>query len=221
MIPKVESPEEVRAIGAMVEILEVERGLEKGHIGFSVAVETAKGFMNMAAIAQSSTRNRSLALGTEDFLRDIRVDLSMGDELLFPKMQTVIVARATGLQPRGLVGSFANYKDIEGLRAVARKSFKMGFVGASCIHPDQVAVLKSAFAGDQEAVERARQIVAAYEEAVAKGSGAISVDGVMVDVPVAERALQIVRRHQSIQALEAETRLRIENARARDGKNHA
>ena len=49
-----------------------------------------------------------------------------------------------------------------------------------------------------EGVAEARAIVAAYERALADGSGAIELDGRMIDVPVAERARAVVATAERI-----------------------
>ena len=59
-------------------------------------------------------------------------------------------------------------------------------------------VLNEAFSPAPEAVERARAIVAAYDRALAEGSGAIELDGAMIDVPVAERARATVAMAERI-----------------------
>ncbi|MBI2586410.1 MAG: hypothetical protein HYW28_11175 [Rhodospirillales bacterium] len=49
-------------------------------------------------------------------------------------------------------------------------------------------------------IDLARRIVEAYRAAEDQGLGAIAVDGKMVDVPVAERAEALLRRHAAIAA---------------------
>ena len=52
-------------------------------------------------------------------------------------------------------------------------------------------------------VDEARRVVEAYDEALARGEGAITVDGKMVDVPVAERAKAVLRIADAIAARQA------------------
>ena len=47
---------------------------------------------------------------------------------------------------------------------------------------------------------QARKIIAAYETAKADGIGAIKVDGMMIDVPVALRAERLLARYEAIMA---------------------
>ena len=66
------------------------------------------------------------------------------------------------------------------------------------IHPNQVAVINRIFLPSPEELEQARRIVAAFDEARARGSAAISFEGRMIDTPVAERARNLVQLAEAI-----------------------
>ena len=192
LCPMVDSAEHVVALGETVAELEAERGIPAGRIRLCLAVETAKGYLNLREIARADPRSVALSLGSEDF------GLSMGmmpdEETLYgPKQQVVACAAEAGLLPMGFVGSIAEFRDIDAFRRIVRRSKKMGLMGATCIHPNQVRVCNEEFGPTEEDIEAARRVVAAYDEAQARGEGAISVDGRMVDVPVAERARAVLR----------------------------
>ena len=95
--------------------------------------------------------------------------------------------------PSGFVGSIAEFRDVDAFRRIVRRSKKMGLRGATCIHPNQVRICNEEFGPSEAETEEARRIVAAYDEALARGDGAITVDGKLVDVPVAERARAVLR----------------------------
>ena len=69
-----------------------------------------------------------------------------------------------------------------------------GFDGKGVIHPGQVKPVHQAFAPSPEQIEKAQRIVAALEEAQAKGSGVVSLGTKMIDAPVVRRALKILER---------------------------
>jgi len=77
---------------------------------------------------------------------------------------------------------------------------RLGFVGASVIHPSQVAILNEEFRPSRDEIDHACRVLAAYEKALAGGVGAVTVDGKMIDVPVVERARLLVEREQVIAA---------------------
>jgi len=70
----------------------------------------------------------------------------------------------------------------------------MGFEGMGCIHPMQIEIIHQAFAPSPNELEKALKIVAAYEDAQARGLGVVSLGSKMIDAPVVHRALKLVAR---------------------------
>lgn len=196
-LTKVDSAEHVRLIEEVVAELEAERGLAPGTISFDVMVETAAAWFDMPAIAQSSARNVAMTLGGEDFALSVGM-VPDADGLFMPKQQLAIAARSAGIMPLGFIGTVADYKDLDGFRDTVRRSRRLGFLGASVIHPGQIAILNEEFSPSAAEVASAQKIVAAYREATAAGRGSIAVDGKMIDVPVVFRAEQLLARHIAI-----------------------
>src|SRR5215472_5738675 len=197
MLTKVDSAEHVLAVAEIVAELEAERGLPLGRIQFAVLVETASGFFHIEAIAKSHPRVVALSLGTEDFTADVGM-LPDPEGLLYPKQHTLFAARAAGILPMGFVGSIADFRDQEAFRAIVRRSKRLGFVAASAIHPLQVPVLNEEFSPTAAEVERAQRMVAAYDAAFAQGLGAMQFEGAMIDVPVVQRAQNVIKRAAAI-----------------------
>jgi citrate lyase subunit beta/citryl-CoA lyase len=90
--------------------------------------------------------------------------------------------------------------DLDGLADQARLARSLGLRGKACIHPSQVPVVNDAFTPDAQSVDWARRVIAAAEAAADEGSGAILVDGAMVDAPVVGRARRIVSESERSQA---------------------
>jgi citrate lyase subunit beta/citryl-CoA lyase len=197
MLTKADSPEFVQAVAEIVDELEAERGLKPGTIQFIVLVETAAGFFRIQEIAKSHQRVVALSLGTEDFTADVGM-LPDPEGLLYPKQHTLFAARAAGILPMGFVGSIADFRDQDAFRAIVRRSKRLGFVAASAIHPLQVPVLNEEFSPTTAEVERAERMVAAYDAAFAQGLGAVQFEGAMIDVPVVQRAKNVIARAQAI-----------------------
>jgi citrate lyase subunit beta/citryl-CoA lyase len=199
MLTKVDSPEHVQAVAGIVDELEAERGLPAGRIQFVALVETVEGFFRMEAIAKSHPRLVGLSLGTEDFTASAGM-LPDPEALLYPKQHTVFAARAAGILPLGFVGSIADFRDQDAFRAIVRRSKRLGFVGASGIHPLQIPVLNEEFAPTADEVDRAERMVVAYDKAHAEGLGAVQFEGAMIDIPVVERARTVLLRAAALRA---------------------
>ena len=191
MIPKVNRPEDLHAVSVLLTQLEMATDLEVGKIALQAQIESAEGLTNAEAIASATDRLEALHFGPGDFAATVRMPLTSigvmdewdeaypGHRFHYAMQRIVVAARAAGV--RVLDGPVADYGDEEGLRNSSLRARSLGFDGKWCIHPVQVTAVNEAFSPTDEEVEWAEKVVAAYEEANAACSGAVSVDGQMVD----------------------------------------
>lgn len=193
-VPKVESAEQVKKIDAYLSNLEVQNGLKVGSIQLAVLIETAKGYMNLTSILQSSNRIQSTSLGAEDFVEDLqmKINASTAEALKNIRMQICIAARAYDIVPMGLMSSIANYTDLEEIAQSARLAYEHGFSGNSCIHPSNVEILNNAFMPTEEEILEAKQIIEFFEKAILEGLAAINFNGRMIDIPHYEKAKRLL-----------------------------
>ena len=68
----------------------------------------------------------------------------------------------------------------------------MGFEGMGCVHPVQIEIIHRVFMPSAGELEKAMKIVAAFEEAQARGLGVVSLGSKMIDAPVVQRAVKLV-----------------------------
>ena len=191
LLPKCENPESVAELSALLDGLEAASGLEPGGTKIMPLVETACGGLAAASIAAASPRVTGLCFGAEDFTRDIGAQrTAAGNETAYARAAIVLAARAAGVQ--ALDSVYPDTGDETGLAAYCAASRAMGFDGVGLVHPRQIAIAHLAFSPRPAEVDEARRTVAALEEARASGMGVASLDGKMVDAPVAERARRIV-----------------------------
>ena len=147
------------------------------------------------AIARSSDRIATMSIGVEDYCLELGVEPSAdGMELLYPVAHLVTVCKVVGVQPTGLIGSIAGFRDLAVFEGAAQRARQLGCEGAGCIHPDQVTVLNRVFTPDPAKVEYARRVVEAFEDGVRRGTASVNLDGKMVDVPVYKRAQVVLAR---------------------------
>ena len=155
-------------------------------------VETADAFFRLREIAKASPRIVALSLGAEDFALSLSME-PIGETLQLAKQTMIIAARAAGILPLGFMGTVAEFADLDAFRETINRSRKFGFAGGTCVHPSQVAILNEEYGYSAEDVDRARRMIATYDDAMAKGLGAVTFEGKMIDVPVVERAQAIIR----------------------------
>lgn len=192
LIPKVETPEQVVAADLRIGKIKADYGINR-YIWLMPILESALGIENAFAIARSSEQIVALTIGLEDYTADLGVvKTPAGNESLYARQRVVNTARAAGIQAIDSV--FGDVGDMPGLRAWGTNSRALGFEGMGCVHPAQIAIIHEAFAPTASEIEKARRIVAAYEEAQAKGLGVVSLGSKMIDPPVVQRALKLVAR---------------------------
>jgi len=193
VLPKVNDPGLVREVAARLDRLESAQGLDAGKIRLIAQIEDVHALPRLDQIAGSSPRLLGMILGSEDFSASAGME-PVPEALLAPNQQIVFACRRAGLLPFGFPGSIADFSDLERFRATIRLARQLGFVGAFCIHPNQVGILNQEFTPSQQGIADARGILAAYEAALRSGQGATAYDGKMIDPPVVLRAQEVLRR---------------------------
>lgn len=154
-------------------------------------VETAEGLATARCIA-GAPNVVALFLGALDLGHELRLQARPdGLELLFPRAELVLASALHGLRPP-FDAVFPNVRDSDALEQDSERALSLGFGGKACIHPDQVAVVNRVFTVSESELDQARQVVAAYEAAVAAGRGATALEGQLVDLPVALRAQRLL-----------------------------
>ena len=190
LIPKTETPEQVREVVQAVKSIAERHDITRP-IWLMPILETALGIENAFAIAKASERIAALTIGLEDYTADLGVVKTPGGaESLYARMRVVNAAKAAGAEAIDSV--YGDVADNEGLLRWGEASRAMGFEGMGCLHPIQIETIHRAFAPTASELEKAMQIVAAYEEAEANGLGVVSLGSKMIDAPVVQRARKLV-----------------------------
>lgn len=199
-------PDNVKRLDWKLEELEQRRGLEVGAIKASLLLETAKGIIFAYESCVASPRVVSAIFGAVDFTKDMRVKLtSEGEEQKYARRHMAVAARAAGVV--AIDAPFVAYQDMEAFEANVRDGRQMGYEGRMIIHPSQVEASNRLYAPDPAEVEWASSVVKAFEEeALAKGTAAISLNGKMVDTPVYLNAKNILVAYEEI---EEKNRVRV------------
>ena len=190
LIPKVESAQQVIAVDRRIAEIKADYGMTRP-VWLMPIVESALGVENAFLIATASPQIVALTIGLEDYTADVGVvKTSAGNESLYARQRVINAARAADVQAIDSV--FSDVGDPEGLRAWVLNSRALGFEGMGCVHPTQIPVIHEAFAPSAADIERARKIVAAYDEAQKKGLGVVSLGSKMIDPPVVTRAVRVM-----------------------------
>tara|TARA_Y100001934_G_scaffold281478_1_gene391295 strand:- start:803 stop:1714 length:912 start_codon:yes stop_codon:yes gene_type:complete len=196
-ISKTESPEHAQLMSEVATEVEREQGRVPGSTKFVAVVESPAAYFRAQEIARADSRIVAMSLGSEDFA--LEAGMTPDAETLYVPKQTVqYAARAAGIMPLGFFGTVADYADTEGVTEAVRRSRKFGFEGATCVHPSVVPILNTALMPTSGEINKAQEIMLAYDEAEKKGLGAITLEGKMIDVPIVERARRLLVRADAI-----------------------
>ena len=172
MVPKVKCADEVRLLADLL------AGAACADIRLHVIIETNDGLDAAFDIARASARMDSLLFGAVDMAAELRTTLAW-ESLLYARSRLVHAAAGAGLDLIDV--PFLDLEDPEGLAEEARRAAALGFTGKAAIHPRQIAPINRAFSPRAEEVERARRIIAAFEQS---RTGLVVVDGKLIERPV-------------------------------------
>lgn len=197
VLAKAESARAVREIDVMLRQQEVANDVKPGTVDLIVAIESARGLLHCQEISAASSRLVALMLGGEDFAFDMGVERTHdAHELTHVRSEIGVCARAAGLI--ALDTPWADIEDIEGMVTDAARARAVGFSGKYVIHPSHIEPVARVFSPKEADVDYARRLLAAWDDAVAGGIGAIQLDGRMIDRPIAERARRVVEQAEAI-----------------------
>jgi citrate lyase subunit beta/citryl-CoA lyase len=187
IVPKARRARDVWWFDVLLSQLEAKLGLTK-RIGLEVLIEEAEGLTNAVQIATASPRLEAIILGAGDLSASLhaRVDTNFqpvrpypGDFWHYARVQVVAAARTAGID--AIDAPFPAYQDPDAYREDATRAALLGFDGKWAIHPSQIPIANDVFTPTAEDIDWARRTADAYRTAAADGTGAIGLDGMLVD----------------------------------------
>jgi malyl-CoA/(S)-citramalyl-CoA lyase len=220
LLPKCESPADVHAVEVMIRSAEA-AAPRKGEVAVMGLIETPRGVANVEAIAQAGGRLKALVFGGGDYQLDLgsfqrAVGTPSADYLVltdddgrgnrerhwndlwhFATARIANACRAFGLMP--IDGPFSGIRDVEGLRAAAKRAGALGFEGKMAIHPSQIETIHDVLTPSGEQVAWANGLIEAMAAAAREGRGAVKDrNGEMIDLMHIKLANKLLERAASI-----------------------
>jgi len=213
MIPKAGCAGDLYAVDALVTSIERAKGRTKP-VKFECIIETSAGIAHVEEIASASPRLEAMSLGAADFAASMGMATTgiggtqenyymhregakyWSDPWHWAQAAIVAACRTHGVLP--VDGPFGDFSDDEGFRAQALRSATLGMVGKWAIHPKQIALANEVFTPSEEAVADARAILQAMEEAKARGEGATTYKGKLINIASIKQAEVIVKQAEMI-----------------------
>jgi citrate lyase subunit beta/citryl-CoA lyase len=190
VLPKAEGAASVHALADRL----AEAGIDAPIL--PIATETPAAIFQLGSYAGCGVALVGLTWGAEDLPAAIGAATSREDDGHYtPPYEMVRSLALFGAHAAGVAAIetvYPAFRDMEGLKAYARRAARDGFTGMMAIHPAQVATINAAFTPDAAQIAQARAIVAAF--ASQPDAGALQVDGRMVDAPHLKQARRLLDR---------------------------
>lgn len=187
VVPKLESDDDVESVARVLH----DRGLS--HLHVIAGIETARGVDAVRDVLRGPVA--VCYFGAEDYVADLGgVRTEANVEVLYARSRVALAARIAGVLAVDQV--VTTFTDDARFLADAAEGRALGYRGKLCIHPAQVPLANRAFSPSPEEIDRARRLLAAYDDAVRRGEAAIAFEGQMVDEPLARHARDVLAEEE-------------------------
>ncbi len=195
--PKIRTGADITMLCHILSALETREGVAQGRIRiFTIATETPEIMFRLDELAGASPRLAATSWGGEDLGAALGAENNRDEKGNWDKPYELarslclFAAVAAGVQPVDTVQT--DFRDDDSLRLETRAARRQGFTGKIAIHPRQVPIINETLTPTAEDVAHAEAVVAAFDQG--GGSGAVSLDGQMLDIPHRTQALRIIER---------------------------
>ncbi|MEM1174193.1 MAG: CoA ester lyase [Pseudomonadota bacterium] len=197
VLPKPDSPDDVRTLSDALHRLEAENGLDAGSTRIvALCTERVRALFSLGDYRGASPRLYGLSWGAEDLSAELGASANRdADGEWLPPYQmarSLCLFAAHNASVEAIDTVFTDFRDREGLARYAANAARDGFTGMLAIHPDQVDVIQAAFTPSQAALDEAQRIVELFD--ANPGVGTLSFDGRMLDRPHYVQARKLLAR---------------------------
>ena len=197
VLPKPDSPDDVRTLSDSLHRLESEHGLAVGSTRIlALCTERVRALFSLGDYRGASPRLYGLSWGAEDLSAELGASANRDEQgnwlppYELARSLCLFAAHNAAVEPIDTV--FTDFRDRDGLARYAANAARDGFSGMLAIHPDQVDVIQAAFTPSEGAIDEARRIVELFE--ASPGVGALSFEGRMLDRPHYLQAKKLLAR---------------------------
>ncbi len=154
-------------------------------------IESMRGVIDAVPLCRASPCMRAVYFGAEDYAADMGGRRTpRGDEVYHARSHVVLAAKAAGIL--AIDQAVVDIRDEALFREDAARGRDLGYDGKICVAPRQATWAHEAFMPTPFEREQALRLVAAYEEAAARGVGTIEFEGRMIDPPLLQRAQRLL-----------------------------
>lgn len=200
VLPKPKDADDAMRLSEMLDELEQENNLPVGQTRIlPIATERPAALLALGGYASATPRLAGLTWGAEDLSTALGA-LATRDEQgrwlpPFELARSLCLIAAAAAEVPAIDTVYTDFRNTAGLEDYCARARRDGFCGMLAIHPSQVPIINRAFVPSADDVERARRIVALFEDN--PEVGALGMDGEMIDRPhwlKARRVIELAER---------------------------
>jgi len=200
LLPKAEGGAAVTHLDAKLTAREALHGLPEGSIEIlALATETAASLFVCGTYRNSSPRLTGITWGAEDLSAELGAETNRDEHGRFTSpywlARNLSLAAASAARVQAIDTVYADFRNMDGLRAEAIEARRDGFTAKMAIHPAQVAIINEVFTPAADEIAKAQAIVKAFTDN--PSSGVVAIGGVMYDRPHLTRAERLLARVKS------------------------
>jgi citrate lyase subunit beta/citryl-CoA lyase len=154
-------------------------------------IESTAGVLNLLSSAVIPKRIKRLAFGAADLYADLGVSYRASGPNTDLAMAALVLASVHSHLGAPIDSPHFKIADLPGLQERSLFANEMGFGGKLCIHPDQLAIVDEIFKANVDQKDWATRVMERWNDRDQK-SGAILIDGALVDEAMAKQAKRIL-----------------------------
>jgi citrate lyase beta subunit len=190
VLPKIESWEESLNIDNIL--------YDAGHIDQKLSIismiESPTAVLNMEKEKKHKGRIFAFLLGTEDF--SLASDCYPDSELIHATyLRISMIAKSIKIKCYGMPCGIAEFNNLSPFENAAKHAYHNGGNGAFAIHPKQVKIINDVFTPNEEEINWANEVIKIYEKAIKDKNSIAILNNKMIDKPIYERALQLIKKN--------------------------
>lgn len=194
--PKTQGPDDVRAVAARVAAHS-----NGAAVDLLPNIESAAALVQTVAIAQATDRVKACLVASEDMAADLQAVRSPeGAELRYVRERFLVDCRAAGVVP---VDCPYTWTDDNGLVRECSYARQLGYTAKSAVQADQARLINEAMTPSAREIDHARKIVAAFDDARARGLDRALLDGHAIEAPTRSNAARLLERADKLRARQA------------------
>ncbi|MFD2206778.1 HpcH/HpaI aldolase/citrate lyase family protein [Kiloniella antarctica] len=199
LLPKVETAQQIKSL---IDLMDASGATQT--MSVMCMMETPLGMLNAKEIAAASNRISCFIMGTSDLVKDLHAQHT---RMRLPVITSLgiclLAARAYGI---GIIdGVCLDLNDDEGFEKSCEQGLELGFDGKTLIHPKTIITANKTFGPSSQAIEKAHEIVRAFDDANDKGQGVVVLNGQLIENLHAEEAKRLIALSDIIAELEQNT----------------